>query len=275
MLTVFAAGISAAVYRHRISAWQQQQETLRINECLALAQSRVLLSENAASLGRLAATLVHELNSPLGALTSGVETLIALSARQASAPAEQQPRLVALQRDLRRSIAESLARLHEIVSRVEHFTGLDEADFQCINLNELLRDVAALFETQVGDTARIEFDLEPVPDLTCQPQQLSAVFSSLLQNAAASSAGGKTRIGISSRNTGTHVEIRLEDSGKGISPEELAMIFEPGFKVSGNRMATGNWSLFGCRQIVQGHGGEIYISSELGKGSAAVIRLPL
>jgi signal transduction histidine kinase len=273
VLAILSAALAAGVYAHRIDSYRTREQALRANEYLCLAQSRVLLSENAASLGRLAATLVHELNTPLGALASAVDTMMVISAKQASAPPEGQDRLLTLQADLRKSIRASLERLQETVSRIEHLTALDETEFQSVDLNELLKDVAALVQTQSKNRIRVDLDLQPLPELTCQPQQLSAVFSNVLGNAAQAMDGAGS-IRLSTCRKDSQIEIRIQDFGRGISEHDLAHIFEPGFKVDSGRVSTGNWSLFSCRQIVHGHGGEMYMTSTEGKGSTVVIALP-
>jgi two-component system NtrC family sensor kinase len=274
LLSFAAAVLTAAAYAYRHASYLRTRQALRANEYLCLAQTRVLLSENAASLGRLAGTLVHELNSPLGALASAVDTLVVVSARQAKARPEDQERLLTLEADVRASIRVSLDRLQTIAGRLERLAGLDDAEFQPVDLNDLLREVATLVQTQSSQDLKVEFDFEPLPVLTCQPQQLSAVFSNLLTNAAnAMKNGGCVRI--STRHADSQVEIRIQDCGCGIPAEDLEHLFEPGFKVSGGRMSTANWSLYSCRQIVQGHGGDIYITSSEGKGSTAVVILPV
>jgi two-component system, NtrC family, sensor kinase len=273
-VVALAPVVAAFVYAQRVASFRVREQAMKANEYLCLAQSRVLLSENAASLGRLAATLVHELNSPLGALTSAVDTMMVISAKQATAPQEQQQRLLTLQADVRRSIHASLERLQRTVTRIERLTALDDSEFQSIDVNELLRDVAGLVETQSKNRVTVDFDLRPLPPLTCQPQQLSAVFRNVLTNAARA-MGGSGGIRISSGLKNNEVEIRVEDRGCGIDEEKLALIFEPGFRVAGGRISTGNWSLFSCRQIIHGHGGEMYITSVPEKGSTVVITLPL
>ncbi len=274
LLSFAAAALTAGAYAYRLARYRAGQQALRANEYLCLAQTRVLLSENAALLGRLAATLVHELNSPLGALSSAVDTLVVVSARQAAARPEDRERLLTLESEVRASIRSSLDRLQRIVNRLERLTGLDDAEFKSVDLNDLLRKVATLVQTQLKEELAVEFDLQPLPALTCQPQQLSAVFSNLLTNAAkAMNNHGCVRI--STRQEESRVEIRIQDRGCGIAAEDLEHLFEPGFKVAGGRISTANWSLFSCRQIVQGHGGDIYIISTEGKGSTAVITLPV
>ena len=96
----------------------------------------------------MAAAVSHELNSPIGALVSGVDTLLLLAARQPhSSPSEQQ-RLLVLQNELRKSIQQSTDRLREIVARMQRFSNLDMAEVQSANVNDLITDVAALLEPQ-------------------------------------------------------------------------------------------------------------------------------
>ena len=102
MLTCLAAALTAVVYDQRRSTYEWHCRTLETAEKLRDAEARNLLAENAASVGRLAAAISHELNSPIGALVSGVDTLLLLATRQLhSSPAEQQ-RLVVLQNELRK-----------------------------------------------------------------------------------------------------------------------------------------------------------------------------
>jgi signal transduction histidine kinase len=279
LLAFLACALAAAAYERRIANYHTREQALRANEYLCLAQSRVLLSENAASLGRLAATLVHELNTPLGALASSVDTMMVLSSKQATAQPEEQQRLLTLQGDLRNSILASLERLQQTTSRIERLTALDESEFQSVDVNELLRDAAALVETRSKNPVNIEFDLLPLPALICQSQQLSAVFSNVISNAMDAMDGSDpvTRCGairVSTARKDSQIEIRVQDCGRGIAPDDLAQIFEPGFKTAAGRISTGNWSLFSSRQIIHGHGGEMYITSAEGKGSTVVITLP-
>ena len=273
MLTVLSTVLTGVVYAERSSNYQATLQLLQASQDLRLVQSQVMLSDNAASLGRLAAAVSHELNTPLGALKSSVNTLLVVAARQATAPASEQQRLLALQAELRRSVLEAAARLEEIVGRIQRFTNLDRAEVQSVDLNGLLRDIAALLEPQAKQKVHVELDLQPMPLVLCRPQQLSAVFSSLLTNAiAAVPEDGSVRI--STRPRDSHSEVLIQDSGRGIGAEEMATLFDPSFKVAGGRVSTGNWSLFNSRQIIQQYGGELRISSEEGQGTTVRVTLP-
>ncbi|HZU27144.1 MAG TPA: HAMP domain-containing sensor histidine kinase [Bryobacteraceae bacterium] len=273
MLTLLSTAITAVVYGQRRAGYEHHRQSLQAAEDLRKAQTRILLTENAASLSRLAAAVSHEMNNPLGALVSGVDTLLLLAARQATCGPEEQHRLVRLQADLRRSIQESAQRLKELVGRMQRFTNLDQAEEQPSDLNELLRDVAALMDPRERGSAQVELRLDRLPPVLCRPQQMSAVFSSLLRNAV-EAVDGQGRVVVSTATRDSTVEVRIEDNGRGLSSDELATIFDPGFRESGGRMAAGNWSMFNSRQIVREHGGDIAITSNEGKGTEVVITLP-
>jgi signal transduction histidine kinase len=202
-----------------------------------------------------------------------VDTLLVLAARQATATPAQQERMVALQADLRKSVQTSTERIKNVIARLQRFINLEEAEVQSANINELISDVAILFKDKTRDGIQLEFDFQPVPALMCRPQLLSAVFSSLLSNAI-NAASEKGRIVVSTRRAPAGVEIEIQDDGRGMSPEQIENIFDPGFKQSGSRIASGNWSLFNSRQIVFEHGGDIRIDSTEGKGTTVWVTLP-
>jgi signal transduction histidine kinase len=274
VLTVLTTGLTAALYAERRAAYGLWLQTVRAVDDLRQAQSKILLSEHAASLSRLTAALSHELNSPIGALMSGVDTLLLVAAKQATSPPAEQDRLVRLHAGLRRSVQESARRLQQIVERMQRFSNLDRAEVQEANLNDLLADVCALAEPRTSGKVALELDLNQIPPLICRPQQLSAVFSSLLNNSI-DALNCRGSIVISTRQREAQIEIEIRDDGCGVAPEQLRTIFDPGFRVSEDRVLTGNWSMFSSRQIVREHGGEIRVVSGEGRGTAVTVTLPL
>lgn len=274
ILTCLACALTALLYAQRRSAYEWNRRTVQTAEHLRQSETRNLLAQNAASVGRLAAALSHELNSPIGALISGVDTLLLLASRQATAAPMEQQRLVVLQNELRKSIRQSTERLKEIVTRMQRFTNLDRSEVQAANINDILTDVTALVQPRYQDKAEVQMDLQPVPELVCRPQQLSAVFSSLLGNAL-EATNGNGQVRVATRNRNSAVEVSIEDNGRGLAAEELKSIFDPGFKVAGGRVSTGNWSMFSSRQIIQEHGGDIAIESRQGEGTRVSVTLPL
>ena len=268
LLTILATGIAATNYEHRRREFEATQEAVKVAEALTGAQLRAQLAETAISIGKMAAAISHEINSPVGALRSSVETLIAISN-----PPEH---LVATRDALSRSIQESAARIDEVTRRLRRFVNLEEAELKSADLNELLQDVALLHQKELEEQhIQLDLDLQKsLPPLECRPQLLTAAFSILLSNAI-HAVNGDGHIAIETHGHESEVEVTIRDNGRGMTAEEADTIFEPGFKVNGSRVASSNWSLFHSRQIVYEHGGDIRIDTAEGRGTAVHVMLPV
>jgi signal transduction histidine kinase len=280
VITCACTGLSAIVYRQRASNNEMHQRALRAAEDLRRAEAKLLITENAAVMGRMAAALSHELNSPIGVLASAVETLSAAAAKNGPASDVERDRLARIVAETHRAGKESAERLRTVVARMQRFTNLDRAETQSIQINDLLADVIALLDPEVRNKASLEFHPAPMlPRLTGKPQQLSAVFANLIGNAVeACDSGGRVSIssGAIPSNSPAHIEVAVRDSGRGMTEDELRNVFNPAsFRSSGQRITAGNWSLFSCRQIVHEHGGDVEISSIAGQGTTAKVTLPI
>jgi two-component system, NtrC family, sensor kinase len=261
---------AATLYRQR---WINYSSYLAVLLSSQELQSRLLLADSSKTMNRLSAALAHELSSPIGTAASAIETLLTVSARQAEAPPGDQKRLATLQTDLLRSLENSMARLRKLVDRFHHVTNLDETATQQANLNEILNTAVAAVRAETENRIAFHPQFNPVPNIRCRPQQLLSVFQSLLRNAAQAIDASGT-VSISTRATGSHLEITFEDSGRGIPPDLLARIFDPMFQVVDGRVSTGNWSLFTSRQFIKDHGGEMRIQSQEGRGTTVSVVLP-
>jgi signal transduction histidine kinase len=271
LLAFLGTGIAASNHAHRRSEFAAQQEAVRVAETLTGAQLRAQLAENAISIGKMAAALSHEINSPLGVLRSSVATLCSLNGR----PIDRE-RWEEMSAELRRSIEESAARIDEVSARLRRLVSLEEAEVKSADINDLLTDVTVLHQDALEKAGvRLEFDLERnLPRLNCRPQLLTAAFSTLLSNAI-QAVNGDGRIAIVTRERGGEVEVTIRDNGRGMSAEEAETIFDPSFKVAAGRVASGNWSLFNSRQIVYEHGGGIQVETEPGQGTSMHVTLPI
>jgi signal transduction histidine kinase len=269
--TLICTALTATLYRERASAYRARRAVEESFEELREAQARLLVSENALSLGRFAAALSHELNSPIGALGSAVETILALHHKaDPSFPADRRQDAA---QEASRSARLSLDRLRETVNRMKHLSNLDRAEVQMVDLNELWTELVGLLGGELRRKADVKLELKPIPKVRCRPQQLTAVFSNLLRNAAA----GIDRTGtiqITSDRRGTDVVLQVKDDGRGIPAERLSRLFDPTFRKDGGRVGT-SWGLFVSRSIITEHGGELVITSEAGSGTIAKIVLPL
>jgi two-component system NtrC family sensor kinase len=229
-------------------------------------------AESSATLVRLTAALAHELSSPLGALSSGIDTLLSLGARAQAAP-ETSQRILTAQADLSRSLAGSLDRLRKTVNRIQRLTNLDEASTQEANLNELVNEAVGLIRPASPAGTRFDLDLQPVPNVTCRPQRLLSVLCSVLSNSV-EALHGEGRITVSTTLRDSTLELKIADNGRGIPAEQMAHIFDPRFQVADGRVSTGNWSLFTSRQYMKEHSGDIRIQSMEGKGTTVCLTLP-
>ncbi len=250
------------------------EQELQAAEELRRAESQVLLSENAASMGRFAAALSHELNQPIGILGSTLQTFATIAEKRKTLPVEEHPRLDQTEAELRAGALKSTVRLDEIIKRMQRFTNLDRTEIIPVDLNALLQDVVDLFQSEIDASASIEVKFQSLPKLSLRPQQMSAVFSNLLHNAV----GGiekKGRVEVTTQRRDSMVEVRIRDNGKGLSEEEVSQIFDPAFRVKDRLVRTGNWSLFSSRNLIRENGGEIVIESTPGQGTEVRVTLPI
>jgi signal transduction histidine kinase len=272
-ITLIGTALTAVVYHQRVVAYRARRAAQESFEELRQAQSKLLMSENAASQGRFAAAVSHELNSPIGALSSALDTLL-LAYEKIRVNPERAKALDEVINGATKSARQSSRRLTETVERMKHLTNLDRAEEQMVDLNELWTSTAALLQGELEQRAEVTLDLHPLPRLKCRPQQMSAVFSNLLRNSA-SSMEKKGTIRVLSDRRGGEVILEIQDDGRGIPSERLPHLFDPSFRVEGGRVATANWGLFISRSIIAEHGGRIEIDSLEGRGTTAKISLPV
>jgi len=262
LIALLCTGLAALNY-HRI------HETYRAHRSEMAAQSRLLVADNAASLGKFAATISHQLNSPLGALSSSLDSLHRLSTRHAP----DDPRLRELEQELFINARDSADRIEDAVRRMQRFTNLDRAEAHPVDLAQLLRDVAVMVEPDAERNVRIEVSSEALPKLTLRPQQMSAVFAKLLQNAVRASRPG-SQVGIQAACRNGSVEVRISDHGSGVDPAVAKTLFEPGFQVRDGKVVGAHWGLFTARQVVREYGGDIDVKTEPGRGVEVLVTLP-
>lgn len=262
LIALLCTGLAALNY-HRI------HETYLAHRSEIEAQSRLLVSGSAASIGKFAATISHQLNSPLGALSSSLDSLHRLARR--SAPEDS--RMRELEEELFVNARGSAAQIEDAVRRMQRFTNLDRSEAHPVDLPHLLRDVAAMVEPDADKRIRIEIGSEKLPKLTLRPQEMSAVFAKLLQNAVRASRPDST-IGIETSCRNGSVEVHIRNQGPGIEPSVAKTLFEPTFQVRDGKVVGSHWGLFTARQVVREYGGDIDINSRPGEGVEVVVSLP-
>lgn len=265
----------------------QLQETLsrlqKTYDELRQTQTQLVQSAKMASLGNLAAGVAHEVNNPLGAVNSAADTNVRslekvislLKERKGEPPVLEDPRIqkaVGILQENSRVISLAGSRMAEIVSSLRNFARLDEAEYQDADIHEGLESSLVLLHHLWKDRIEIVKDYGKLPLIPCFPNQLNQVFMNVLKNAIQAIEDEGT-ITVKTRMRDKNAEVRISDSGRGIKPENLDKIFDPGFTTKGVGVGTG-LGLSISFNIIQQHHGTITVQSTEGKGSQFVITLP-
>jgi signal transduction histidine kinase len=169
---------------------------------------------------------------------------------------------------------DGLVRVKRIVQDLKDFSrsGGEEV-WEMANLNTVLESTLNIARNEVKGKASIETRFGELPNVECLPSRLSQVFLNLLVNAGqAIVAEGK--ITLSTGVEGSAVWIRVEDTGCGISEENLTRVFDPFFTTKPVGQGTG-LGLSVSYAIVGKHGGQIEVASEVGRGTQFTVRLPI
>lgn len=228
-------------------------------------QSRLSRSERLATLGQVAAGIAHEIRNPLVGI--GSNAFLLLDEFDASDPRRADVDI----------IVKEAKRLDRIVNQIiDYARPRDFAPTPCI-VSDLLDEVVKLLNSSLeARRVAVKRSLSPMlAPLHADHDQIKQVLLNILQNAMeASPEGGSIDVAVFEFLQGQKagVVIKITDHGPGIPDKVLARVFEP-FFTSGKRQGTG-LGLAICRNIIDAHGGDIQITSELGKGASVRIWLP-
>jgi len=234
-------------------------------------QVQLLHQDKMMSLGRLAASVVHEINNPLAGILNYVRLMIKIMGRGA-------PNLEQLEKfqNYLGVVEKETDRCSRIVSNLLAFSRKSKMEFAEVNVNELLERSLMLSQHKMAlqnIQTKTELDSK-IPVIQGDFNQLQQCIINLLFNAIDAMPDGGTLVLGSGFNPRTNVvEIKVSDTGCGISKENLPHIFEPFFttKTEGKGLGLGLSTVFG---IVDKHKGTIEVRSEAGQGATFTIRLP-
>jgi len=294
-----------------LKAIEDQNRTLReLNERLQTAQNQMIQQEKMASVGHLAAGVAHEINNPLGFVTSNFATLkkyvgkyhlltelaSAMSSVVVDCDHEQELKVTLKTlndfikknnfdfinediNELFKDTQEGLERVGRIVRGLRNFSRIDQAEeLSSYNLNEGIENTLIISRNEMKYAAEVEMDLNPVPDILASGGQINQVILNILMNAISAikqshpSEMGMVRIRTWADDS--DVCVSISDNGAGIQEEHLKDIFNPFFTTKPVGEGTGLGLSISYDIIVNKHKGTILVDSTPGVGTQFTLKLP-
>lgn len=278
----------------------KNRELLDANQEIKQAQNRLLQSEKMASLGVLAAGVAHEINNPIGFVSSNVSTLkeyvetlselVSLYRHLDANASTQQAELKAhIEEIVKREdidfilndtpilldeTSKGLIRVRDIVKGLREFSHNDPRQSKAAcDINSLVESTLNIARSQFKYHAEVILDLAPLPEILCDRGKMGQVLLNLIINAS-QAITDKGHITLRTRLVDDRVEIDVQDDGVGIPADKLDKIFDPFFTTKPVGEGTG-LGLAICFNIAQEHGGRIDVASEEGQGTTFTVKIPV
>ncbi len=294
------AAMAAAHGRAAREEVDRRAELESLNLALQRARQHLVRVEKLTAIGQLANGIVHELNTPLGVITSNLSVLagygdslgrLALATRAAAAQLhEGDPHRTAVAvldaglevadldyilKDLPALTTESIGsanRIAEIVRSVALFARGDAQRLVPVNVEDALQSAVTLAWNELRHRAKLEPEYVGVPYVIGSASELTQVFARLLLNAAQALPARGGIVTVSTAHVNGAVVIRIADNGRGIPLEDTSRVFEPFFttRPAGEGIGLG---LSICRGIITRHQGTLELQSVPGGGTTVTIRL--
>jgi PAS domain S-box-containing protein len=241
---------------------------------VSMLRDRLATSDRLIAVGQLAAGIAHEINNPLAFVRANLNHMrrewprVTRELRDGgdSTPAREWGELIA-------DTLDGIDRAAGIIRDVKAISHTGKSEQTPADLNALLDQVLRVAAPQFKSRVRLETSYGRIPPIPCAAQRLQQLFLNLVVNAA-QAIDGQGVVRITTQRSGETVIASVEDDGCGISPEVAERIFDPFFTTK----AVGEGSGLGLSisyEIVRSHGGEIWVESEPGRGSAFHVRLPI
>lgn len=266
-----------------------QEELLRKDQAL-------MQSEKMASIGQLAAGVAHEINNPLGFISSNLRVLAeyfeqmvqfdrfrqeidehALSPlnREAVAASRKTLEIDFILEDGTDLIKESLEgakRVTKIVKDLKNFSRVDVLESEPVSLENCLESALTICYNELKYAATIRKEYQPLPEVRCNPGQMNQVFLNLLVNAGQAIVP-PGEIVLRCWHDDAFVYASISDTGKGIPEGIRNRIFEPFFTTKEVGLGTG-LGLSISYEIIKKHHGDILVESVVGAGTTFTVKLP-
>jgi signal transduction histidine kinase/ActR/RegA family two-component response regulator len=265
VLSSLASQIS--VFIENAQLFYQLKQTLKE---LKQAQDQVIQAEKLRAMGEMASGVAHDFNNLLAVILGNIQLLLHQFNRLS--PEEIRERL--------KTIEQSSKDGAETVRRIQEFSGMRrDKEFSPLSINELISDVINVTQPRWKEQTqrkgiRVELtkELGKIPQILGNPSELREVMTNIVFNAVdAMPNGGEVTI-TTSIQAEDWVELRIADTGIGMTEEVRRRVFDPFFTTKGvTNTGLGMSVSYG---IIKRHGGEILIESEPGKGTVFIVHLP-
>ncbi|WP_242360191.1 sensor histidine kinase [Anaeromyxobacter sp. SG17] len=235
---------------------------------LRAAQDQLVRNEKLSSLGKLSASIAHEINNPL----AGILTFAKLIVRTLEAGVPDESTRRALIKHLL-LVERETERCSAIVRNLLDFARERPLAVKDVNVNDVVEEALQLLANQIHiQGITLERRLAEVPVVAADFGQLRQACVNVIMNACeAMGRSGRLEIESALVEGGRWVELSFADTGPGIAPEHLSKIFDPFFTTKERGTGLGLSVVYG---IVERHGGKVELTSEVGKGTRIALRIP-
>lgn len=291
--TIGAAIENARAQRHLEERVRERTSELRaVNERLREAKDQMVQAEKMASLGVIAAGIAHEINNPIGFVSSNLNTLKSYSPAIRNAllmckhghDSDELARIWEEEDfdfvldDLQTLVEESqegIGRVAKIIQDLRQFSHTDDgSSLELTSVDDCVRSALTLLRNELKYSVDLHTDLGKVPEIYAYPGQLTQVLVNLIINAVHAFNGDHGTLHIRTGNSNGFAEIEVRDDGPGIPEEIVNRIYDPFFTTKEPGKGTG-LGLAISYEIIQRHQGEIDVATEPGQGTTFTVRIPV
>ncbi|HEY3662656.1 MAG TPA: hybrid sensor histidine kinase/response regulator [Chthoniobacterales bacterium] len=228
--------------------------------------------ERLASLGQASAEFVHDIGNPLTIVWGYVQLL---AKKLEDSDRTDDPSATSSNKEL--EIIEQNVRLcRDLLTMWQSYGSVEAAPHKTISIAEIVREVVASVGAMAKETpVELKVDVTDDPcSLTGDAVQITRAIQNVIINAIQASGESNGTVEVSCIRKDFYVDVRVADTGHGISPEQIAKIFDPYFTTKQGKSGTG-LGLYITKKVVEDHSGSIKVDSAPGVGTTITIRLPL
>ncbi|MBN2468003.1 MAG: GAF domain-containing protein [Deltaproteobacteria bacterium] len=253
LLTIFASEAGMAIENSRL-----YENLERAHQELKEVQGKLIHNEKLVALGEMAATIAHEIKTPLVSIGGFARRL-------------HHSLHAGVEKKYAEIITKEVSRLEEILDGILTFCREPDFHFGLHDVNRILEECLDVFVEEMKGTTVFIKELDPlVPGVRCDRSQIKQAFINLITNALqAMEGGGELRVKSSYLPVDNYVVVEIRDSGNGIDPEILGNIFNPFFSTKDSGVGLG---LAITHKIITHHQGTILVKNNPGQGTTFLVQ---